>query len=312
MAILAVVRTFRHAQSPSCYTDSMSGSESISASDETAAAMRIAEERWPEGVRCPHCDSPRVSERNRPERRWPQWRCRSCRREFTAVTSTALHGTRLAPSDIERRNSSVEKLFRPSVSGGGAARNPRDNEAASVGMSAVARGVLNALRQRPDGATVAKVAEIAGASERHTRRVLRDVAARGLASVGEGIVRDGHRPLSKPLWRLTYSPECVQLLGRLQRRRAAMPEMPVKDVVPPQFWHLFWSGAEGSELTLSDDEQHVASALIGSMDISAEAWALRNVSTETLESMTETRGYDTGDVCKLIRSELRSRNHVAA
>ena len=58
-------------------------------------------------------------------------------------------------------------------------------------MSAVARGVLNALRQRPDGATVAKVAEISDASERHTRRVLRDMAAQGLASVGEGIVRDG-------------------------------------------------------------------------------------------------------------------------
>ena len=311
MDIPTFVRTFRRAQSPPCYACRMSGSESISASDEAAAAMRIAEERWPAGVRCPHCDSPRVSERNRPERRWPQWRCRSCRREFTAVTSTALHGTRLAPSDIELRNLSVEKLLRSSASDG-AAKKLREHEDASVGMSSAARGMLNALRQRPDGATVAKVAEIAGVSERHTRRMLRNMAARGLASVGEGIVRDGHRPLSKPLWRLTYSPDCVQLLGRLHRRRAAMPEMPVKDVVPPQFWHLFWSGSEGSELTLSDDEQHVAGALIGSMDISAEAWALRNVSTETLEGMAEARGYDTGDVSVLIRSELRSRNHVVA
>ncbi len=179
-------------------------------------------------------------------------------------------------------------------------------------LSAGTRRVLNALRQRPAGATIAKISEIAGISERQTRRILHELSADGIALRRDGIIRDGYRPAIKRLWELTYTPECVRLLGYLPRRRAPMSEPSVPGAVPPQFWPLFWSGAEASELSLERDELHIAGTLIGSMDLSAEAWALSSVSTETLMTLAETRGYDTGDTAKLIHSELRRRSRVPA
>lgn len=285
----------------------MSGSEQSAAEAEADAARRFAEARWPDGIRCAHCGSERVAERNRPGRRWPQWRCRDCRKEFTAVTRTALHATKRPPTDAERQHLALQAmpLQRTRTADDGA------NDPASA-LSAAARAVLNALRQRPHGATIGKVAEIVGTSSRHARRTLHQLETANLARSRDGQVRDGHRSRTRRLWELTYSPECVRLLGRLPRQRAPMPAPAISDAVPPQFWSRFWSGSEGSELSVSRDEMHVAGTLIGSMDLAAEAWALHTVSDETLETLAETRGYDTGDVHKLIRSELRRRSRVAA
>lgn len=172
--------------------------------------------------------------------------------------------------------------------------------------------MIAALRQRPMGATASKASEIAGISLRHARKTLRRLADSGLVSSRDGTVPDGHRSVRKRLWRLTYSPECLTVIKHLPRQRAAMPEPAVGDAVPPQFWRLFWSGAQGSELSLARDEMHIAGTLIGSMDLSAEAWALRHASTKTLERLAGTRGYDSGDVHALIRSELRWRDSVPA
>lgn len=285
----------------------MSGSEQSAAEAEAEAARRFAEARWPDGIRCAHCGSERVAERNRPERRWPQWRCRDCRKEFTAVTGTALHATKRSPTDAGRDHSTLRAT--PSQRAYTADDDVRDPTGT---LSAAARAVLNALRQRPHGATAGKVAEIAGTSSRHARRILQQLATAGLARSRDGQVRDGHRSRPRQLWELTYTPECVRLLGHLPQQRAPMPAPPVSDAVPPQFWSRFWSGSEGSELSVSRDELHVAGTLIGSMDLAAEAWALHTVSDETLATLAETRGYDTGDIHKLIRSELRRRSRVAA
>ncbi|MCQ3806096.1 MAG: transposase [Acidimicrobiia bacterium] len=273
------------------------------------AARRIADVRWPDKIICPHCGSLRTAERARPGRRWPQWRCRDCRGEFTAVTGTSMHGTKTSPSIVERRLSETRQTpYLPATGDSGSTDQVEDP---SMGLSAGARSVLNALRQRPAGATVGKISVIAGISERQTRRVLHKLSTAGIALGQDGIVRDGYKSTIKRLWALTYTPECVRLLGYLPRRRAPMSEPSVPGAVPPQFWPLFWSGAEGSELSLERDELHIAGTLIGSMDLSAEAWALRSVSTETLTALAGTRGYDTGDTAKVIRSELRRRSRVA-
>jgi len=284
---------------------------SASGLSDAEAARRIADVRWPDKVTCPRCDSLRVSERKRQGRRWPQWRCRDCRKEFTAITGTAMHGTRMLPRAVERQMAKAqEKPYLPPTSGdAGSTGNQSENTATR--LSAGAKSVLNALRQRPAGATCGKIAEIAGISERHAHRILHDLSAAGIALSRVGVVRDGHRSTAKRLWELSYTPECVRLLGHLPRRRAPMSEPPVPGTVPHQFWPLFWSGAEGSELSLEHDELHIAGTLIGSADLSAEAWALRAVSAETLEALAGTRGYDTGDTAKLIRSELRSRRVAA-
>ena len=285
----------------------MSGGEQTAAEAEADAARRFAEARWPDGIRCAHCGSERVAERNRPGRRWPQWRCRDCRKEFTAVTRTALHATKRSPTDAERQHASLQLTPRQPISAADdGARDP------ASALSAAAAAVLNALRQRPHGATVGKVAEIAGISHRHARRTLQQLETANLARNRESPVRDGHRSQPRRLWELTYAPGCVRLLGRLPRQSAPMSTPAISDAVPPQFWSRFWSGAEGSELSVSRDELHIAGTLIGSMDLAAEAWALHTVSDETLATLAETRGYDTGDVNKLIRSELRRRSRVAA
>ena len=274
------------------------------------AARRIADLRWPDKIMCPHCGGLRTTERQRPGRRWPQWRCRDCRREFTAVTGTSMHGTKMSPSTVELRLSEARQ--KPYLPATGNSRSSDRGEDPSMGLSAGARSVLNALRQRPAGATLAKISEIAGISERQTRRILHELSATGIALCRDGIVRDGYKSTIKRLWELTYTPECVRLLGYLPRRRVPMSEPSVPGAVPPQFWPLFWSGAEASELSLERDELHIAGTLIGSMDLSAEAWALSSVSAETLTVLACTRGYDTGDTAKLIRSELRRRSRVAA
>ena len=61
-------------------------------SDE-AAETWFVEQRWPDGVRCAHCDSANVAERaNRKPR---QWRCRDCRKDFSVRTDTLMHNTKL-------------------------------------------------------------------------------------------------------------------------------------------------------------------------------------------------------------------------
>lgn len=265
-------------------------------STDAQAAKRFADRRWPDGISCPHCNSLRVSERYRPERRWPQWRCRDCRKEFTALTGTELHGTRLSPSQAEQRYK---------------ARNPVWGEPNhDCVLSRGAKSVVNALRQRPIGATIGKIVELTGLSERHTRRLLRQLTEMELVLQRDGNIRAGHRMIPARLWELTYSPKCINILGRIPRHRSTIAATDDSDAVPPQFWHLFWSGAEGSELSLSRDETHIAGTLIGSRDLSAEAWALRTVSTATLKTLSKTRGYDTGDINSLIRTAIRRRNHA--
>ncbi len=281
----------------------------LDVTDDQAAEL-LAEQRWCDGVRCAHCGSPRVAQRTRAGRRWPQWRCRDCRKEFTATTGTSLHGTRRSPSEAlaglggKTDAAWVSRRGRNADSGG-----KRSARLASRGSLAV----FTALRRRPDGATAAKIADLADITTTHARRLLRRFENDGIAHVKEGPVRNGHRTVFKPLWSLTYSPRCMRTMRDNPPCPIKRYKCPVEGVVPPQFWHLFWSGMQGSELRLPDHELLVAGNCIGSVDIAAECWALKNVSTEALETLAVSRGYDTGDVNRRIRSELRwrAKRHAA-
>ncbi len=63
-------------------------------SDIEAEAQFVAW-RWPDGIRCPHCDSDRVSDVK--SRRPQPWRCKDCRRHFSHTTDTPMHDTKLGP-----------------------------------------------------------------------------------------------------------------------------------------------------------------------------------------------------------------------
>ena len=61
--------------------------------DDATAEQWFTEVRWPEGVRCPKCDSDNIQERTT---RKPQpYRCRSCRKDFSVKTDTLMHNSPL-------------------------------------------------------------------------------------------------------------------------------------------------------------------------------------------------------------------------
>ena len=59
--------------------------------DEDTAEAWFITARWPDGIRCVHCGSDRIS-RYRPL----VFRCRDCRKFFSVKTGTALHSSNLS------------------------------------------------------------------------------------------------------------------------------------------------------------------------------------------------------------------------
>ena len=64
------------------------------APDEVAAEAWLVGRRWPDGVRCAHCDSAHIAERvnRRPQ---PYW-CHDCRRYFSVKTCSVMHRSPLS------------------------------------------------------------------------------------------------------------------------------------------------------------------------------------------------------------------------
>ena len=61
-------------------------------SEEKAEAWFI-EQRWPDGVICPKCESTNIQPR--PTRKPQPFRCRACRKDFSVKTGTALHSSKI-------------------------------------------------------------------------------------------------------------------------------------------------------------------------------------------------------------------------
>ena len=61
--------------------------------DNATAEQWFIDTRWPNGVRCPTCDSDNIQER---KSRKPQpYRCRDCRKDFSVKTGTLMQGSNL-------------------------------------------------------------------------------------------------------------------------------------------------------------------------------------------------------------------------
>lgn len=261
----------------------------------------IADRRWPDGVQCPKCDSRNVAARKMiAGRRWPQWRCRDCRRDFTAITGTEWAGSRRSAAELA---AAIELDKRPTA--------PASDNIVT-GMCPSDQKVMAALRRRPLGATAAKLAEIAGVSVSQTRRSLRSLAHRGWADRRDGAVRDGYRLAPASLWSLTYNSECIDALRLIPQRPALMPPPSAPDAVPSKFWHLFWSGTSGPDLRISVDALHIAGSAIGSNDLSAEAWALLTLPADALLKLQQMRRHEQGDADSLIGCELARRGMAHA
>ena len=62
--------------------------------DDAKAEAWLIEQRWPDGMHCPYCDSESVSPR-KTSRQTPQYRCRDCRKDFTVKTGTIMQDSKL-------------------------------------------------------------------------------------------------------------------------------------------------------------------------------------------------------------------------
>lgn len=62
--------------------------------DDAKAEAWLVAQRWPDGMRCAYCDSEAVSPR-KTARLTPQYRCRTCRKDFTVKTGTIMQDSRL-------------------------------------------------------------------------------------------------------------------------------------------------------------------------------------------------------------------------
>ena len=279
----------------------MSDRRPDSLADDTAAMRAVAESRWPDGVRCPHCASPRVAARSpQPGRTWPQWRCSDCRRDFTALTGHPQHARSrrrptLIAADIDADNAGTQ------------ARNDP-----LAGLTAGTCRVLAVLRRRPHGATASRIVGLSGLSASHTRRTLRCLADRGWARRHLGTVRDGHRLRGAALWQIVHSDDCLAALAALPAQSFPMPPLPQPDMVPPEFWHLFWSGLEGSELRISQHAEHIGGGMIGSNDISAEAWALLHLPTDALTALARSRSRHDDPSGRLLAATVQRRTSADA
>ena len=62
--------------------------------DDKSAEEWFVNSRWPDGVRCPHCDSENVKE-NAAHPTMP-FRCNSCKKQFSAKTNTVMRGSNVS------------------------------------------------------------------------------------------------------------------------------------------------------------------------------------------------------------------------
>ena len=183
---------------------------------------------------------------------------------------------------------------------------PTDAASPLEGITAAGRTILACLRGRLDGATAARIADDCGLSSTHTRRSLRQLQAQGFADCYDTNMMWGYRHRRLRLWRLSVNDKTVAALAVIGWRQPSHP--PNDGTVPPEFWYLFWSGQDASELTISDHALHIADTLVGSFDRSARSWALNRLPVDALRALRAMRGYSEGRLAHLIDTAISRRN----
>ena len=147
--------------------------------------------------------------------------------------------------------------------------------------------VLTVLRSYLNGADSGVVADVAGISRRTAQRVLRTLESDGYvgSAIAEVPWKRGTRRVLR--WRLSPDGPSDDLRPYLPvmrwRRRAPCPE-----TLPPDIWHLFWSGPDPADIRLPRDAMLVANRLLNGriLDFDARRWALRCLPLNILVAQT--------------------------
>ncbi len=147
--------------------------------------------------------------------------------------------------------------------------------------------VLTVLRSYLSGADSAVVADTAGMTRRNAQRVLRCLEADGYVGSATKEVPWKHGTRRVLSWRIVHGGPGGDLRPYLPmmrwRRRTRCPE-----TLPPEFWHLFWSGPDPAVIRLPRDALLVANRLLNGrlLDFDARRWALRCLPLDALVAQT--------------------------
>lgn len=151
--------------------------------------------------------------------------------------------------------------------------------------------VLTVLRSYLGGADSAVIGDAAGIARRSAQRVLRRLEADGYVDPAFAEVPWKHRTRRILRWKLAQGGQLDDLRPYLPMmrwaRRARCPE-----TLPPDLWHLFWSGPDPADIRLPRDAVLVANRLLNGrlLDFDARRWALRCLPLDALAAQTEIPG----------------------
>ncbi len=147
--------------------------------------------------------------------------------------------------------------------------------------------VLTVLRSYLGGADSAVIGDAAGIARRSAQRVLRCLEADGYVDSTFVEVPWQHRTRRILRWKLAPGGQLDELRPYLPMmrwaRRARCPE-----TLPPDLWHLFWSGPDPADVRLPRDALLVANRLLNGrlLDFDARRWALRCLPIDALVAQT--------------------------
>lgn len=181
----------------------------------------------------------------------------------------------------------------------------------TVAMTPAERACLAVLRSRPRGVRAEDVAVAAHISKRHAQRCLGRLAENKYARREAASIPWGYKSLHVTLWFLDLTEKCVTALAFLPRLQMS-EEGECPERVPPEFWWVFWSGAEAGELKLPEHADYVASVLLGGPDNAGREWALNTLPVSALAACRKMRGYDTGRLAARIDRAIVRRSGVAS
>ena len=63
--------------------------------DDATAETWFIQSRWPHGVRCPFCHGDAIADRPTSKRTYREWRCKPCKKNFSAKTKSLMHSSNL-------------------------------------------------------------------------------------------------------------------------------------------------------------------------------------------------------------------------
>ena len=187
---------------------------------------------------------------------------------------------------------------------------PRTSRAQRMldGLTASELSVFNALRHCYFGASAASVAALSGISLGHTRRCLRRFEQLQIARRDVRACPWGYALIRRTLWRLTFRNDCAIMMTLTPRTPTLEIPNRFPDMVPPQYWSLFWSGTPADELRISRDATTIAAKLLADGDTHARLWALTQLPVDALREVRGMRGYDTGENASSLDSFIGARD----